>query len=468
MNQSIVKNQKGFSLVELMVSVAIMSTLAFFGVMTTTDVINTAKKETAKAKVTNDIKMELSKYLKDPAFSSSQKDIAGCMAKTTGRENCYKNSNVYVPGKMSKVVAGNNTKPLYLNKEGGDVKGTCDSKNPQCTIKIVNSVKEFCDWDSARNSMSCPVGKPAQYAQVDVVFEYRDHKDSKFEKVFKLSTIISNEANAMDLTYSADGGACKKTYTYGLTGDLEEVCEDTSLLTDMKTPILIGPKGFRGPQGPPGPPCGGGAIAFAPPGHLNGPAKILKDVGKGKVKVINQVGEVATIKKTKIPEWSARGGGCFEEGTRIQLTNGDFKKIENIEVGDKIWNPFTHKVSYIHKRVKGPEKHDLYKFGAGNKILSVTKTHPMVTMNGIKKAEELTKDDLILLDTGEFQSISFIEKVPTSKNVYNLHLVDEFGNDIEGGLVANGFVTGDLDMQLKLEKGTPEFNISNGAYTVSD
>ena len=165
-------------------------------------------------------------------------------------------------------------------------------------------------------------------------------------------------------------------------------------------------------------------------------------------------------RKKDLVDWAKRGGGCFAEDTAITMADGTIKKIQDLKPGDLVWNPLVNGPSKIHKGVKGSEKHPIFTFKVGESTIKVTRTHPMLTQRGVLKAMEVSKDDLLMTSTGEFKKITLIDTYNTDKDVYNLHLVSMSGEDVEGGIVAEGIITGDLDMQNKLKKGIQEYSVS--------
>jgi prepilin-type N-terminal cleavage/methylation domain-containing protein len=487
MENKFLKDNKGFSLIEVMTAVALMGSLAYVGVTTTFDVVQDMKNETTKAKLTNDLRMELSQVLRDPNFSNAQADIQDCMNKTNN--SCYDSASLNhtrvdeATGKSPRV-AGPSDDPVLLTKEGNrDVfndKGErvpCSAEFASCKVSVTYEVNEFCDWGShTANSTECGAGNPAQYAQVEVfVHQYSDkfatERDAKGNKIgknielFKMSTIIVNSSFALT---RGDGknDVCNSTYTSGLDNSLKQRCTDEKLLTAVKNVALKGPEGPTGHTGAVGPRGDRGAATYCHSkgggvalshhqkqalNRLQGPARILGDVGGGNVRVVNRAGHVYTMSKGSIHGWASRGGGCFAEGTQITMADGSKKNIELIKVGDLVWNPLTRKPAKVQKGVKGPEEFKMYSFAMKGETVHVTKTHPMLTQRGIIAAEDVKSDDLMMWKNGALVDIDKIDTYYTEQDVYNLHLVSEDGKNIEGAVIANDVITGDLEMQQQLQ-----------------
>jgi type II secretory pathway pseudopilin PulG len=471
---NILKNNQGFTLVEIMTSTLMMGTLAYFGITATFDTVGDMKKQTKMTKIASDYRATIGSALKDANFQNAQTNLVDCMTgNTIARQTCYNNTEIVDPKNPSVSLAAGPeafTASLADNgKTAGKAAEGSDNAGKIAPAVGLLQVNEFCDMKEG--STLCK-GNQAQYAEVKITYMGYNAKEAVYDQfLFEVSSIISNQKFNYAKSNNADG--CTNTYADSIGADLSTGCtqNDAAKMTAGLTANAIkgntgrqGPNGLslRGPTGPRGSkgptvcyhPKGGG-IALSGTQHnalnrLQGPARIIGG-GGGSVRVVNKHGSQYSMSKSSITGWASRGGGCFEQGTVITMADGSKAPIENIKKGDLVWNPLTKKPALVKKGVKGPEEFIMYAFMVNGEEVKVTKTHPMLTDRGTLKAEDVRADDRMLWKSGELLEIESITTYKTENDVYNLFLVSEDGKDIEGAVIANGVITGDLDMQQKLE-----------------
>lgn len=464
-------NNQGFSIVEVMVAAGIMGSLAYFGITSTFDVVTNMKGQTAKAQIASEMRMKVGKALKDPAFFEAQTSIQDCMNTAGGkavRNTCYNNETaLFSPGQDKPLAIAPNLKDQKLKEasatrvEGGNsVKGTL-------------FLKEYCDWNGTNNDCG---NARADYVEAQIQYNAFNKKTNAYDNfLFSVSTVISN--NTFKVAKTDGSGCAAGTYADGINSDLSINCVPSKFNTAM-TPVYY--KGDKGPRGAPSPKVGppgrdgsnaychvkGGGVALtssqkAALNRLQGPARIISG-NSSTVHVVNKHGSTYSMSNSSITSWASRGGGCFEEGTTITMADGSKRAIENIKKGDLVWNPLTKMPALVKKGVKGPEDFIMYSFKVNGEEVKVTKTHPMLTDRGILKAEDVKADDRMLWKSGELLEIETITTYKTENDVYNLFLVSEDGKDIEGAVIANGVITGDLDMQQQLQnKGSNSAKLSH-------
>jgi len=145
--------------------------------------------------------------------------------------------------------------------------------------------------------------------------------------------------------------------------------------------------------------------------------------------------------------------GCFGEGTKILMADGTEKSIENMKINDLIYNPSTKKPAKVLKVVVGEETKDMFHIIYGSNSVKATTSHPFITKQGIKSAEDLVVGDFIADKNYEYQRITKIEKIPSPKGtmVWNL-LVNQAEGDgtiefTDHTFVANNLASGDFFVQ---------------------
>jgi hypothetical protein len=145
--------------------------------------------------------------------------------------------------------------------------------------------------------------------------------------------------------------------------------------------------------------------------------------------------------------------GCFPRGVSIQLANGHSKLVEEIAVGDLLYNPVTRKPVEVSQVVEGPEKFPIIQFGYDNLKVRVTTEHVVLTESGLKRAKDLTLQDKVSNKSGEFSQIETLVNEPVERNqsVINF-IINDTENKVENHwLLSDGIITGDLYLQEKLD-----------------
>lgn len=135
---------------------------------------------------------------------------------------------------------------------------------------------------------------------------------------------------------------------------------------------------------------------------------------------------------------------CFPEGSLVKLKDGSSKCIEDIKIGDELISENQGKVHYTkvnNVEIHEKKSNDIFEisyeipspayasaknlFSMQSNTLRLTGNHPVLTKNGIKKAENLIKTDIIYFfdsSKNEFleANIASIKKNTYTGKVYNL------------------------------------------------
>jgi hypothetical protein len=135
------------------------------------------------------------------------------------------------------------------------------------------------------------------------------------------------------------------------------------------------------------------------------------------------------------------------------MASGDMVAVEDLRVGDMILSPQTGGALRIASVIEGPEALPLVRIIAGDLSVRVTQTHIVLTQEGLKRAEDLSSDDSIVDEKGEYHAIDRLEPIPPEigQRVINF-VIEGFVPEVDKHLlVSDGIVTGDLYLQNNLE-----------------
>jgi prepilin-type N-terminal cleavage/methylation domain-containing protein len=142
-------------------------------------------------------------------------------------------------------------------------------------------------------------------------------------------------------------------------------------------------------------------------------------------------------------------GGCFLANSQITMSDGSFKNIEDMEVGDKV-------LSYNRETKEIVEEEVLHVFNfdakdSGNYYLKielenantieVTPTHPFAHPNmdedGLIRANDLRVNDYLVSDMLDYVKIDNIYKVFKPVDTYNLEISNTHTFIVDGVIVGN-------------------------------
>ena len=147
--------------------------------------------------------------------------------------------------------------------------------------------------------------------------------------------------------------------------------------------------------------------------------------------------------------------GCFPPGVHVATDgNGGTKLVEDVAVGDFLWNPILGRSAKVLRVVEGGESLPLVSFGFGQTTLSTSQQHPVLTDRGIKMAKNLTLADSVYTADGTLHALEFVSLLPVDQgqSVINFILESHSDSENERMILADGIVTGDLAVQRALAK----------------
>lgn len=140
--------------------------------------------------------------------------------------------------------------------------------------------------------------------------------------------------------------------------------------------------------------------------------------------------------------------GCLSSNTFITMADGQQKKINDIQCGDKIISGLANETATVSNIWRGPEANLLFIYAENGDILEATSEHPVYvkTESGfkIKRAKDITiNENLLFLKNGNIENSRVINIAVTPYNdlVYNLSLENS------NSFYANGFLVGDMGEQ---------------------
>ena len=371
------KNNKGFTLVELLAVIAILAILVIIALPNVLKMFNDAKKNSFLTEAKTVYSEAGKKYISDSITSPGNNEHIYCKSKTdslnplnlSGREINYyikTDSN----GNVNTIVVWDDTR--YVAKKDSKIDVTSLTESKDITDDIKNATCE---------NISEVVGlvdkiKPEYKVTGSVTFEDRQHlslnikmnnmNDSTFSKVkYVISRKLNYETTYTKVNeYVATNKAEGFNYTF--------LDETNSYSMDTKYQVLA-----------------------------------------------------YTDDNRKIDETSVSYVYCFVKGTKVKTENG-FKNIEDIKIGDKVYSYNLNNNSLELKKVLNTIKSntiDTYKVTIGGKTVEMSPKHQLYIIDkGWVRAYNLNVNDKLLDVNGKQITISKIEykKYDSPIDTYNL------------------------------------------------
>lgn len=148
--------------------------------------------------------------------------------------------------------------------------------------------------------------------------------------------------------------------------------------------------------------------------------------------------------------------GCLPAGTPIRMADGSVKKIENIEVNERVLADAGGRSLEVVNTVRGTEKDPLVVVADDHgHTLSLTASHPVLTHRGVVQAEALQLDDELRTEEGATRIVRLERRTSERPaEVWNLDLGEAGARDDRDGntFFAAGIQVGDYRMQGKYEE----------------
>ena len=371
------KNNKGFTLVELLAVIAILAILVIIALPNVLKMFNDAKKNSFLTEAKTVYSEAGKKYISDSITSPGNNEHIYCKSKTDSLNPLSlsgRGINYYIKtdsnGNVNTIVVWDDTRYVAKKDSKIDVTSlteskdtTDDIKNATCEniVEVVGLVDKI---------------KPEYKVTGSVTFEDRQHlslnikmnnmNDSTFSKVkYVISRKLNYETTYTKVNeYVATNKAEGFNYTF--------LDETNSYSMDTKYQV----------------------VAY-------------------------------TDDNRKIDETSVSYVYCFVKGTKVKTENG-FKNIEDIKIGDKVYSYNLNNNSLELKKVLNTIKSntiDTYKVTIGGKTVEMSPKHQLYIIDkGWVRAYNLNVNDKLLDVNGKQITISKIEykKYDSPIDTYNL------------------------------------------------
>ena len=382
------KNNKGFTLVELLAVIAILAILVIIALPNVLKMFNDSKKNSFLTEAKTVYSEAGKKYISDNITSPGNNEHIYCKSKTDSLNPLNlsgRGINYYIKtdsnGNVNTVVVWDDTR--YLAKKDSKIDVTSLTESKDITDDIKNST---CDNILEKVGFAIAI-KPEYKVAGSAAFNDRQHlslsikmnnmNDSTFSKVkYVISRKLENESTYIKINeYVATNKAEGFSYSF--------IDETSPYSRDTKYQV----------------------VAY-------------------------------TDDNRKIDETILYYAYCFVKGTKVKTENG-FKNIEDIKIGDKVYSYNLNNNSIELKKVLNTIKSntiDTYKVTMGGKTVEMSPKHQLYIIDkGWVRAYDLKVNDKLLDVNGKQVSISKIEykKYDSPIDTYNL--------TIEGN--SNYFVT---------------------------
>lgn len=151
---------------------------------------------------------------------------------------------------------------------------------------------------------------------------------------------------------------------------------------------------------------------------------------------------------------------CVPRGTRVTMADGYYKEIQDIKEGDLVCSvdeSLEAKTAKVYKLVKGKTKELVSMTLESGNILTMTRTHPVLTMSGYKTYNGYTdKPDTalqvgesIICDTGTLKITDLTLTVfDEFLQVYTLLVIDQNASEPDVDPTADLNIAEDIDSKL--------------------
>ena len=150
--------------------------------------------------------------------------------------------------------------------------------------------------------------------------------------------------------------------------------------------------------------------------------------------------------------------GCFDPNATILLEGGRTAAASEVKVADRLFNPLTGRSAAVKRIIVGRELLPMVEVGFDGYMLRVTQEHPVLTKNGMRRANNLTAGDIIVDADGKERTLQYVRLAELSigQRVFNFELDVDSADPLGRLIVADNITSGDLAVQEGVLPGDEE------------
>ena len=141
--------------------------------------------------------------------------------------------------------------------------------------------------------------------------------------------------------------------------------------------------------------------------------------------------------------------GCFDPSSTLLLEGGELVAARDIKRGDMLYNSLTGRSFAVKRILAGPEDIPMVEMGFSGNLLRVTQEHPILTRNGMQRANKIAVGDIVIDAAGNEQTIEYVRlaDLVAGQRVVNFELDVTSSDPIDRLIVADNVTSGDLSVQ---------------------
>lgn len=141
--------------------------------------------------------------------------------------------------------------------------------------------------------------------------------------------------------------------------------------------------------------------------------------------------------------------GCFDPSSTLLLEGGRLVAARDVKRGDMLYNSLTGRSFAVKRILAGPEDIPMVEMGFSGNLLRVTQEHPILTRNGMQRANKIAVGDIVIDAAGNEQTIEYVRlaDLVAGQRVVNFELDVTSSDPIDRLIVADNVTSGDLSVQ---------------------
>jgi hypothetical protein len=133
----------------------------------------------------------------------------------------------------------------------------------------------------------------------------------------------------------------------------------------------------------------------------------------------------------------------------VLLEGGTLVEARDVKVGDRIFNSLSGRSFAVKRVLVGPENIPMVEMGFDGHLLRVTQEHPILTADGMKRANTVKVGDHIVDAAGNERVLEYVRlaEIVEGQKVVNFELDVDSSDPIDRLIVADNMTSGDLAVQ---------------------